>query len=61
LTSLRQLSFDPARTLTQLRRKAFEAKESHVIVDVRTYRIKPGKMPKAASKTEPDLSERNWF
>jgi hypothetical protein len=27
------------------KRKAFETKERHMIVDLRTYRIKPGKMP----------------
>ena len=30
--------------LRRLRNKAFETKECHVIVDLRTYRIKPGKM-----------------
>src|SRR5215510_12365956 len=43
--SLRQHSFDPERALHYLRCKAFETKECHVIVDVRTYQVKPGKMP----------------
>jgi hypothetical protein len=43
--SLRQHSFDPARGHRYLKRESFETKEHHVIVDLRTYLIKPGKMP----------------